>query len=113
MPRPLGHRGHIEIFEVDRHGSSRSIDQELKIKHRIVLNHLHKCGFKKKLDVWVPHQLPKNMMDRISSSNALAKRNKIDPFLKRMVTRDVKNGSHTTTLSKSDRGQSVVKQLQR
>ncbi|GFV19123.1 histone-lysine N-methyltransferase SETMAR-like [Trichonephila clavipes] len=41
---------------------------------------------KKKLD-WVQHQLqPKNMMDRISICEALAERNKIDPFLKRMVT---------------------------
>ncbi|GFW91545.1 histone-lysine N-methyltransferase SETMAR [Trichonephila clavipes] len=35
----------------------------------------------------VQHQLtPKNMMDRISICEALAKRNEIDPFLKRMVT---------------------------
>lgn len=80
-----------EIIEVDRHVSSRSIAQELKIDHKTVLNHLHKAGFKKKLDVWVPHQLtPKNMMDRISICEALAKRNEIDPFLKRMVTGDEK-----------------------
>ncbi|GFW80933.1 putative DD34D transposase [Trichonephila clavipes] len=43
------------------------------------------------LDVWVQHQLtPKNMMDRISIYEALAKRNEIDPFLKRMVTGDEK-----------------------
>ncbi|GFV97222.1 uncharacterized protein TNCV_161911 [Trichonephila clavipes] len=46
-----------EIIEVDRHVSSRSITQELKIDHKTVLNHLLKVGFKKKLDVWVPHQL--------------------------------------------------------
>lgn len=80
-----------EIIEVDRHVSSRSIAQELKIDHKTVLNHLRKAGFKKKLDVWVPHQLtPKNMMDRISICEALAKRNEIDPFLKRMVTGDEK-----------------------
>ncbi|GFX86051.1 histone-lysine N-methyltransferase SETMAR [Trichonephila clavipes] len=56
-----------EIIEVDRHVSSRSIVQELKIDHKKVLNHLRKVGFKKKLDVWAPHQLtPKNMVDRIS-----------------------------------------------
>ncbi|GFS94414.1 histone-lysine N-methyltransferase SETMAR [Trichonephila clavipes] len=71
-----------EIIEVNRHVSSPSITQELKIDHKTVLNHLHKAGFKKKLDVWVLRQLtPKNMMHRIS------KRNKIDPFLKRIVTR--------------------------
>ncbi|GFW60795.1 histone-lysine N-methyltransferase SETMAR [Trichonephila clavipes] len=73
-----------EIIEVDRHLSSRSITQKLKIDHKTVLNHLRKVGFKKNLDV---HQLtPKNMMDRISVCEAFAKRNKIDPFLKRRVT---------------------------
>ncbi|GFU79961.1 histone-lysine N-methyltransferase SETMAR [Trichonephila clavipes] len=65
-----------EIIEVDRHVSSRSIAQELKIDHKAVLSHLRKVVFKKKLHVWVPHQLtPKNMMDRISICEALAKRN--------------------------------------
>ncbi|XP_070515399.1 histone-lysine N-methyltransferase SETMAR-like [Cardiocondyla obscurior] len=45
----------MEMIEVDRHISSRSIAQELKIDHIIVLNHLHKAGFRKKLHVWVPH----------------------------------------------------------
>ncbi|GFT23432.1 histone-lysine N-methyltransferase SETMAR [Trichonephila clavipes] len=59
-----------EIIEVDRHVSSRSIAQELKIDHKTVLNHLRKVGFKKKLHI--THQLvPKNMMDRISIWEAL------------------------------------------
>ncbi|GFV33167.1 histone-lysine N-methyltransferase SETMAR [Trichonephila clavipes] len=75
-----------EIIEADWNVSSRSIDQELKIDHKTVLNRLHKVGFKKKLHVWEPHQLtPKNMMDRISICEALAKRSEIDPFLKLMV----------------------------
>ncbi|GFU24480.1 histone-lysine N-methyltransferase SETMAR [Trichonephila clavipes] len=78
-----------EIIEVDRHVSSRSIAQKLKIDDKTVLNYLRKVGFKKKLDVWVPHQLtPKNMMGRISICEA--KRNEIGPFLKRMVTEDEK-----------------------
>ncbi|GFX91540.1 histone-lysine N-methyltransferase SETMAR [Trichonephila clavipes] len=78
-----------EIIEVDRSISSCSIAQELKIDHKIVLSHLRKVGFKKKLHVWVPHQLtPKTMMDRIFISEASAKRNEIDPFLKWMVTGD-------------------------
>ncbi|GFU31338.1 histone-lysine N-methyltransferase SETMAR [Trichonephila clavipes] len=60
-----------EIFQVDRHVSSRSIAQELKIDHKPVLNYLLKVGFKKKLHVWVPHQLPpKNVMDHISICEA-------------------------------------------
>ncbi|GFY11672.1 histone-lysine N-methyltransferase SETMAR [Trichonephila clavipes] len=78
-----------EIIEVDQHVSSRSITQELKIEQKSVLNHLRKIVFKKKLHVWVPQRLtPKHMMDRISICQALAKRNEIDPFLKRMVTGD-------------------------
>ncbi|GFW21340.1 histone-lysine N-methyltransferase SETMAR [Trichonephila clavipes] len=79
-----------EIIQVDRH-VRRSIAQELKIDHKTVLNHLCKVGLKKKLDVWVQHQLaPKNMMEIISIYEAWAKRNEIDPFLKWMVTEDEK-----------------------
>ncbi|GFW58145.1 histone-lysine N-methyltransferase SETMAR [Trichonephila clavipes] len=60
-----------DIIEIGWHVSSRSIAQKLKIDHKTVLNHLRKVGFKKKLHVWVPHQLtPKNMMDRISICEA-------------------------------------------
>ncbi|GFW97788.1 histone-lysine N-methyltransferase SETMAR [Trichonephila clavipes] len=80
-----------EIIEVDRLVSSRSISQGLMIDHKTVLIHLRKVEFKKKLHVWVPHQLtPKHMMDRISICEALSKRNKINPFLKRMVAGDEK-----------------------
>ncbi|GFX50532.1 histone-lysine N-methyltransferase SETMAR [Trichonephila clavipes] len=52
-----------EIIKVDRHVSSPSMSQELKIDHKTVLSHLRKVGLKKKLHVWVPHQLtPKNTL---------------------------------------------------
>ncbi|XP_073983651.1 histone-lysine N-methyltransferase SETMAR-like [Rhodnius prolixus] len=90
-----------EIIEVDRHVSSRSIAQELKIDHKTVLNHLRKAGLEKKLDVWVPHQLTsKNMMDRISICEAFAKRNEIDPVLKRMVTGEEKRASYDNIVRK-------------
>ncbi|GFW01258.1 histone-lysine N-methyltransferase SETMAR [Trichonephila clavipes] len=76
-----------KIIEIDRHVSSRSIVQELKIDHKTVLNHLRKVGLKKSSMFGCT---PKNMMDRISTCKALAKRNEIDPFLKRMVAGDVK-----------------------
>ncbi|GFS55752.1 histone-lysine N-methyltransferase SETMAR [Trichonephila clavipes] len=70
-----------EIIDIDLHVSGRSITQELKIDHKAVLNHLLEVGFKKKLDVWGPHQLtPKIMIDRISISEALAKQNEIEPL---------------------------------
>ena len=46
-----------ELIERDRHSSSRSIGQELGMSHQTVINHLKKIGFKKKLVVWVPHDL--------------------------------------------------------
>ncbi|GFU30261.1 mariner Mos1 transposase [Trichonephila clavipes] len=46
-----------EIIEVDRHVSSRSLAQELKIDHKTVLSHLRKVAFKKEPHVWelLPH----------------------------------------------------------
>ncbi|GFT82885.1 histone-lysine N-methyltransferase SETMAR [Trichonephila clavipes] len=80
-----------DITKVVHNVSSRSVSQELKIDHKTVLSHFSKVGFKKKLDVWVTHRLtPKNMMNPISICEALAKRNEIYPFLKRMVTGDEK-----------------------
>ncbi|GFX76112.1 hypothetical protein TNCV_1834871 [Trichonephila clavipes] len=47
------------------------------------------------------HQLtPKNMMDRLSICEALAKRNEIDPFLKQMVTGDKKWVTYYNTVRK-------------
>lgn len=81
----------MELIEVDRHVSTRSIAQELNTTHTTVLNHLSKAGYKKKLDVWVPHDLTqKNLFDRIDACDTLLNRNKIDPFLKRIVTGDEK-----------------------
>ena len=39
-----------EMIEVDRHFSSRSIAQKLKIDHKTVLKDFGEAGFKKKLD---------------------------------------------------------------
>jgi [histone H3]-lysine36 N-dimethyltransferase SETMAR len=83
--------GIMEIVEADRHLSTVSIAQELNISQKTVWNHLNKVGYKKKLHVWVPHELTqKNLMDRISICESLLNRNKIDPFLKRMITGDEK-----------------------
>ncbi|GFU09145.1 histone-lysine N-methyltransferase SETMAR [Trichonephila clavipes] len=46
-----------DVYGGDTVTGSSSIAQELKIDHKIVLSHLRKAGFKKKLHVWVPHQL--------------------------------------------------------
>ncbi|KAG5331577.1 SETMR methyltransferase, partial [Acromyrmex charruanus] len=46
----------MEKVERDKHVSTVEIARELGID-KTVLNHLHKAGYKKKLDVWVPHVL--------------------------------------------------------
>lgn len=47
----------IAKVKQDRHVSSHDIAKELNIHHQTVLNHLKKAGYKKKLGVWVPHEL--------------------------------------------------------
>ncbi|CAD6994020.1 unnamed protein product [Ceratitis capitata] len=91
--RPVVENCHkiMEIVETDRHVSTSLIAEELKISQKTVWNHLHNLGLKKKYHVWVPHELTqKNMLDRISICESLLNRNRIDPFLKRMVIADEK-----------------------
>lgn len=45
-----------EKVQQDKHISIFYIGMELGIDHKTVLNHLHKSGYKKKLNVWVPHE---------------------------------------------------------
>ena len=53
------------------------------------MNHLHKTGYQKNFDTWVPHELTlKNLMDRVSICKSLLKRNEIELFLKQMITYD-------------------------
>ncbi|GFU23140.1 histone-lysine N-methyltransferase SETMAR [Trichonephila clavipes] len=79
-----------EIIEVDRHASSRSIFKKLKNDHKRVLNHLRKDEFKKKLSIWVPHQLTqKHMMTEFPSVKPWPNGMKLTHFLsKRMVIGD-------------------------
>ncbi|GFW69301.1 histone-lysine N-methyltransferase SETMAR [Trichonephila clavipes] len=103
-----------EVVEVDRHVNSPSITQELKIDYKTVLNHLRKIAFKKKLNVWMPHHLtPKNIMDRISSCEALGKQNEIDPFFKRRVNGDEKGVTYDNIVRKGSWSQSAVKHFKR
>ncbi|GFX81718.1 histone-lysine N-methyltransferase SETMAR [Trichonephila clavipes] len=70
-----------DVIKFDRHVSSRSA-QELKIVHKTVLNHLRKVGLaKKEARCLGATSTPKNMMDQISTSQALANRIEIDSFL--------------------------------
>lgn len=81
----------LEIVEQNRHVSTVEIAKSLNINRQTVANHLKKAEFKKKLDIWVPHDLThKNLLNRVSICESLLKRNEIEPFLKRMVTGDEK-----------------------
>ena len=81
----------LDNIEQDQHISSYNIAYELNIHHQTVLNHLQKAGFKKKLDVWMPHELSvKNQMNQLNICNTLLKRNEIEPLLKPIITGDEK-----------------------
>ena len=81
----------LQLVKQDRHVSCQEIANALRINHMTVWNHLKKAGYAKKLDVWVPHELTqRNLIDRISISETLLKRNEIDPFLKQIITGDEK-----------------------
>lgn len=91
--RPLTEKADeiLELIEIDRHATCEDIADALCIDSKTVWNHLKKANFSKTLDVWVPHNLSqKNLIDRISISETLLKRNEIDPFLKQIVTGDEK-----------------------
>jgi len=91
--RPITEKSDEIMVKVkrDKHVSTVEIARELGIDHKTILNHLHKTGYKKKLDIWVAHKLNvRNMMDRINICDTLLKRNEIEPFLKRMITGDEK-----------------------
>lgn len=80
-----------KIIEKDRHISSYDIAESLGICQQTVLKHLKDLGYKKKLDIWVPHNLSeKNLSDRIFVCENLLKRYEMDPFLKRLITGDEK-----------------------
>ena len=65
-------------------------------------------GYQKKLDVWVPHELTqRNLIDRITICEMLLKRNKMEPFLERIITGDekwvkYKNIKHKRSWSRAD-----------
>ena len=71
--------------------TTRQIAERAHISHTTVVTRLKALGFVRRYDVWVPHDLTeKNLMDRISISDSLLRRNKNDPFFKRLITGDEK-----------------------
>jgi len=79
----------LQLVEQDHHLSCQEIAEALNINQMTVWNYLKRSGYQKKLDVLVPHELTqKNLIDRITICEMLLKRNKIETFLKWIVTGD-------------------------
>ncbi|KAJ0181486.1 hypothetical protein K1T71_003571 [Dendrolimus kikuchii] len=57
----------------------------------MVLEHLKKAGYTKKLDIWVPHELTeRNLMNRVLICDPLLRRNETELFSKNLITGDEK-----------------------
>ena len=68
----------------------------LNISKSSVENHLKQLGYTNKLDIWVPYEFVEIILiQRITECDNLLKREKNEPFLKRMITR-IRNGLITT-----------------
>lgn len=71
--------------------TSREIGRTLHVHHTTALRHLHSIGKVRKLEQWIPHDLTeKHMINRLEACLQHLKKNKIDPFLDRIVTCDEK-----------------------
>lgn len=44
------------IEKIDRQINCHDFAKGLNIRHKTVLNHLKKASYKKKVDVWTPHE---------------------------------------------------------
>lgn len=53
----------------NRHIGTRVIAKELNINQKTVLNHLHKAGYKKHVDVWVRHDEKVDGIKKICKSS--------------------------------------------
>lgn len=97
-----------EIFKLmheDRHITTYQIAKELNMSQKTVWRHLHKAGYTKKLDVWVPHKLSaKNMADRVTACEMLKNGMKTIHFL-RELSLVMKSGSGTRILSEKNHGE--------
>lgn len=64
----------FKIIHENRQISTRDIAKVSNINHTTVLNHLHKAGYTKRLDVWVPHEFS---LKNLRLGSAYAKRYRI------------------------------------
>ena len=70
----------------------REFEEMLKIPKLTIYRHIQRLGLVKKLDIWIPHELMKqiHLTKGINPCDLHLKRNEFDPFLKRIITGDEK-----------------------
>ena len=79
--------GHLKLMRP----VSRQLLIQIVIAHVRLQRMYRRHAFKKIKTFWLPHKLKKiNLMQRISNCDSLLKLNKINPFLKRLITGDEK-----------------------
>ena len=79
------------MLEQDPFLTSSEIAERLNSAQQIISDHIRKIGLVWKYSRWVPHELSqKNLDDRVVICTSLLARNKIEPFLNRMITGDEK-----------------------
>lgn len=79
------------MLEQDPFLTSSEIAERLNSAQQTISDHIRKIGLVWKYSRWVPHELSqKNLDDRVVICTSLLARNKIEPFLNRMITGDEK-----------------------
>ncbi|XP_043498852.1 histone-lysine N-methyltransferase SETMAR-like [Polistes fuscatus] len=79
------------IIDSDRYSTTRDIAEKLNVSNTCIEKKLQKLGYVRKLDLWIPRQLKEiHLAQCISICDSLLKLNKIDSFLKRLITGDEK-----------------------
>ncbi|XP_026301197.1 histone-lysine N-methyltransferase SETMAR-like [Apis mellifera] len=79
------------MLEQDPFLTTSEIAQRLNSAQQTISDHIRKIGLVWKYSRWVPHELSqKNLDDRVVICTSLLARNKIEPFLNRMITGDEK-----------------------
>ena len=79
------------LVDANRRITTREIAERLNLSNATVHKHMKRLGLISKLDIWVPHVLTeRNLLRRINDCDTLIRRQRNDPFLKRIVTGDEK-----------------------
>ena len=79
------------MLEQDLFLTTSEIAERLNSAQQIIFDHIRKIGLVWKYSRWVPYELSqKNLDDRVVICTFLLARNKIEPFLNRMITGDEK-----------------------